>query len=111
MKRNKVKATRMMVGMVCQVGEPLMVKLSRAMNNGEPIEGGASLSQTERKDGVLPQFNIKTDRFEMALDSYDKIAKVHMAQRDNFINPKPDKKDGDNNESPTDSDTGNLEAS
>lgn len=28
---------------------------------------------TEKKDGVLPEYDIRTDRFEVALDAMDKI--------------------------------------
>lgn len=110
MKRNKVNFRRRIAGSKCVTGELLISKLSRAMNSGEPIEGGAQLASTERKDGVLPQYNIKTDRFEIALETFDKIAATHTAQRSNYINPKDISNDsgdegGDNNPGTTSNDS------
>lgn len=91
MKRNIVAFTGGMKGVDCPTGEALITKLSRAMNSGEPIEGGAVTMNTERKDGVLPQFDIRTDRFEVALEARDAIVAAHMARREAFHNKKEDK--------------------
>lgn len=63
----------------------LEYKIERMMNNGEPIGDGASLQYTERKDGVHPLMDIRTDRFEIAVDARDKTAKSHLAKRDQAI--------------------------
>ena len=52
------------------------------MNNGEPISDGAPVIYTERKDGVLPEYNIRTDRMEIAVEGMDKVAKSHTAKRE-----------------------------
>jgi hypothetical protein len=88
MKRNFVKPTGNMKGHTCITCEPLMIKLSRAMNSGEPIDSSAELAQTERKDGVLPQYDIRTDRFEKSLETYDAITKAHLAKREDNYTPK-----------------------
>lgn len=62
-------------------GETIETKISRIITNKEPIKDGAPITYTERKDGVQPQYNIKTDRFEIALDAMDKVAKSRSAQR------------------------------
>lgn len=50
---------------------------------GENIElGGKSLLYTERKDGVLPETNIRTDRMDLAMMAYDTVTKTHRAKRD-----------------------------
>ena len=49
-----------------QEGETIEMKIRRIMNNKEPIEDGAPLIFTERKDGVIHEYNIRTDRFELA---------------------------------------------
>lgn len=64
-------------------GETIEQKVDRIINNGEPIKDGAPLIYTERKDGVLPGYNIKTDRWEIAVDAMDKVAKAKTAQREN----------------------------
>lgn len=60
-------------------------KLERLMNNGEPIGDGASINYTERKNGVHPEMDIRTDRWEHAVEARDKIAKSHLAKRDQAI--------------------------
>lgn len=55
--------------------EPREVKL-RKIINGEArnMEDGVFPTiYTEKKDGVQPEFDIRTDRFEIAIDAIDKI--------------------------------------
>lgn len=55
--------------------EPREVKL-RKIINGEAnnMEDGVFPTiYTEKKDGVQPEFDIRTDRFEVAIDAIDKI--------------------------------------
>lgn len=55
--------------------EPREVKL-RKIISGEAsnIEDGVFPTiYTEKKDGVQPEFDIRTDRFEVAIDAIDKI--------------------------------------
>lgn len=55
--------------------EPREVKL-RKIINGEAnnMEDGVFPTiYTEKKDGVLPEYDIRTDRFEVAIDAVDKI--------------------------------------
>lgn len=62
-------------------GEMLEQKVERIMKNNEPITDGAPIVYTERKDGVRPEFNIKTDRFDLAIDATDKASKGRVAKR------------------------------
>ena len=64
-------------------GETLEQKIERIVNNKEPIKDGAPLIYTDRKDGVQAGYNIKTDRFEIAIDAMDKVQKSIIAQREN----------------------------
>lgn len=55
--------------------EPREVKL-RKIINGEAsnLEDGVFPTiYTEKKDGVQPEYDIRTDRFEVAIDAMDKI--------------------------------------
>lgn len=65
-------------------GETIETRVERIMNNKEPIEDGAPAIYTPRKDGVLPETNIRTDRFELALDATDAIYKQKIAKREAF---------------------------
>lgn len=71
-----------MSGVKMQSGEPIEAKIRRIMNNKEPITDGAPLIYTDRKDGVLPSYNIRTDRFDVAVEAMDKVAKSHAAKRE-----------------------------
>ena len=39
------------------------------MQNKEPIEDGAEIIYTEKKLGVQPQYNIRTDKWEIAQEA------------------------------------------
>lgn len=67
------------------LGESVEKKMARIVNNKEPITDGAPLIYTDRKDGVNPAHNIRTDRFELAVDLMDKVSKSKQATRDKAI--------------------------
>lgn len=61
-------------------GESIEKKVTKLIENNEPITDGAPIIYTEKKDGVLPQFDIRTDKWEIAQSAMDlanasKIAK------------------------------------
>lgn len=57
--------------------EPREVKLRKIINGeAKNMEDGVFPTiYTEKKDGVQPEFDIRTDRFEVAIDAIDKINK------------------------------------
>lgn len=72
-------------------GEPIETKIERMLNGKEPITNGAPLLFTERKEGVRASTNIRTDRFLIAVEGADKIAKSYQARREARQNPKTEK--------------------
>ena len=62
-------------------GEPLERKLERVVRNGEGIDESAPPIYTERKDGIMPGYNIRTDKFDIALEAMDKIHKQDLGKR------------------------------
>lgn len=62
-------------------GETIEQKIERVVNNGDPITDGAPIIYTERKDGVLPGFDVRTDRFEVAIEAMDKVDGSNKAKR------------------------------
>jgi hypothetical protein len=64
-------------------GETIEQKVERVLSNKEPIKDGAPLIYTDRKDGVQAGNNIKTDRWEVAVEAMDKVQKAIAAKRDN----------------------------
>lgn len=63
-------------------GETIEQKMERVTTNKEPIKDGAPIIYTERKDGVQPGYNIRTDRFEVAVEAMDKVTKSKIAARE-----------------------------
>lgn len=68
-------------------GETIEEKVRRILKTNEPIADIAPRIYTERKDGVLPEYNIKTDRFEVAIEAMDKVTKAKIAQREERHKP------------------------
>lgn len=62
-------------------GESLELFLRKQVNSKEPIQATAKIGYTERKDGVLPQYDIRTDRFEYAMQAMNKVHATNAAQR------------------------------
>lgn len=55
--------------------DPREVKLRKIINgeSNDMEDGVFPTIYTEKKDGVQPEFDIRTDRFEVAIDAIDKI--------------------------------------
>lgn len=62
--------------------ERLEYKIQKMMDAKEPIGSEVTPMYTERKDGVLPQYDVRTDRFEIALEAMDKVSKSEIAKRE-----------------------------
>lgn len=80
MKRTKVKNIGHLESVEIYEGEYLEQKIERIVNNSEPIKDGAPAIYTEKKDGVLPAFNIRTDRWDIAYGAMEKLEKAKMAK-------------------------------
>jgi len=81
-------------------GETLEQKIERIVSGeGETKQGdGAPLLYTERKEGIRASTNIRTDRFEVAIDATDKIARSYKARREERAEMKIVKKDENESE-------------
>ena len=66
-------------------GESIEIKVQRIVENNEPISDGAPIIFTDRRDGVLPAYDIRTDRFELAIDGMDYVAKSNLAKRADYF--------------------------
>lgn len=63
------------------LGERIEVKVARMFNNKEPITDAAPLIYQERGEGVLPAYDIRTDKFDVALRAMQYVAESHVAKR------------------------------
>lgn len=87
-------------------GETIEQKVDRILNDKQPITDGAPLIWTERKDGVNPNYNPRTDRWEYAVEAYDTLSKSNVARRKDRIDAQmkkteEPKKDGGPEPTPT----------
>ena len=82
-------------------GETIEMKIERITVNREPITDGAPLIYTERKDGVLAGYDIRTDRFEVAIEAMDKVSKSNQAKREERLKVIDITKENDNGVEPT----------
>ena len=87
----------------CYEGVSIETKIKKVLANNEPIDAGAPLIFTERKDGVLPEYNVRTDKMDIAAEAMDKWAKSKIARRIGFMkNPEAKKLDGETPVNPSD---------
>ena len=67
-----------------QKGETIENKVRRITENNEPITDGAPIIYTNRDDGVLPAYNIRTDRWEIAQAAMDAVNQANLAKSKNY---------------------------
>lgn len=63
-------------------GESIEEKMRKVTQTNEPIENVAPLIYTERKDGVLPECDIRTDRWDIAQEAMGAVEKSITAKRE-----------------------------
>ena len=68
------------------IGESLEEKVRRVVDSGAPIESISPEYYTERKEGVKPETDIRTDRFDIALNAMDGITKGIRQKREERMN-------------------------
>lgn len=68
-------------------GEHIEDKVIRIITTNEPITDSAPIVYTEFKDGVRPEYNLRTDKFELALDAMDKVHATNIARSKTLLNP------------------------
>lgn len=66
-------------------GEAIEAKVRRILNNKEPIKDGAPRVFTERKDGVRPEYDIRADKWEAAVEVTTQISNSHTNKREERI--------------------------
>lgn len=60
--------------------EGLEVKLRRVTETNEPLAGDIPIIYTRKTDGVLPAYDIRTDRFEIAREAMSKVRESEVAK-------------------------------
>lgn len=54
-------------------GENILTKVRRILDENEPLTDGAPLIYTPKADGVKPEFDIRTDKWQIAINAMDKV--------------------------------------
>lgn len=67
-----------------QDGESIEKKVARITENKEPITDGAPIIYTKREDGVIPAYNIRADKWEIAQAAMDAIHKTNAARAKDY---------------------------
>lgn len=73
------------------VGQSLEEKVNKVISSGAPVEAVSPMVYTERKDGVRPEMNIRTDKWAIAQDAMSTIAKGIRGKREQRMSAKEDK--------------------
>lgn len=88
MKANTIKRSLISVNNSYE-GEPIERELEKIMSEGTELAVTGPPIYTAKKDGVLPEYNIRTDRFDIGQEAMGKI----NIQRMNY-KPWEDKPEG-----------------
>lgn len=101
MKRPIIKDKRSFQGMDFEIkeGETIEQKVKRIVEENEPIKDGAPIIYTEMKDGVKPEFNPRTDKWELAIMAMDKVSNYEASKYLNGVDPNNKPEVGKKNES------------
>ena len=80
MKTVRIKNKHNMKSVKLYEAESIEEKGRSIVNENEPIEDGAPIIFLERIDGVKPEFNIRTDRWEIAIEAMDKVSADELSR-------------------------------
>ncbi len=69
----------------CYQAQTLYDKLREATETKIPLDNTSPMIYTERKDGVLAGYDIRTDRWEIAQEQMGKAHKRDTAMRDALV--------------------------
>lgn len=86
------------------IGETIENKVRRVLLNNEPISDGAPLIFTDKKFGVMPEYDVRRDKFDIAIDAMDLANKSSWAKSEVKIDFKnnDNKPNEVNNNAPSD---------
>lgn len=75
-------------------GEPLENKIERMMNNEAGIEQEVEMQYTDRKDGVRPEYNPRTDKWDLAAETMELASTNTLEARKEKLKELSEKQDG-----------------
>lgn len=54
-------------------GENIITKVRRILDENEPLTDGAPIIYTPKEDGVRPEYDIRTDKWQIAINAMDRV--------------------------------------
>lgn len=94
MKKRIVKHTKDMLAVDTIEGEIIEKKIQRIMDEKTPIDDSAPIIYTERKNGINPAHDVRTDRFDLALEAMEIETKNRIAANEENFKDVPNKLEG-----------------
>lgn len=58
---------------IYEEGENILTKVRRILDENEPLTDGAPLIYTPKADGVKPEYDIRTDKWQVAINAMDRV--------------------------------------
>nr|WAE43735.1 MAG: hypothetical protein [Microviridae sp.] len=74
------------MGIKCYEGETIEVKVARILEDKEPISEISERIYGTREEGVKAETNIRTDKWDIAVEAMDAANKSKIAKREDAIN-------------------------
>lgn len=94
MKKRIVKNTKDLLAVDTIEGEIIEKKIQRIMDEKIPIDESAPIIYTERKNGINPAHDVRTDRFDLALEAMEIETKNRIAANEENFKDVPNKLEG-----------------
>lgn len=76
-----------------ELGETLELQIKRMKETNQPIDGGAPTIFTPRKDGVIPEYDIRSDKWDRALENMEQVARNRQEKRSEWLKSLENKPD------------------
>lgn len=75
------------------IGESIERKCERVTTTGEVIEAVSPMVYTDKKDGVRAEFDIRTDKWDVAEKAMDYVTKEKAKKRQEWLKAREENKD------------------
>lgn len=63
-----------------EAGENILTKVRRILDENEPLTDGAPLIYTPKEDGVKPEYDIRTDKWQIAINAMDRVNAYKLSE-------------------------------
>lgn len=63
-----------------EIGELLITKIRRVVDENEPLEDTAPLIYTPKQEGVIPQYDIRSSKWDIAMQAMDRVNEYKASQ-------------------------------